>query len=500
MSLQGKKIFIFQQRNWGRTIGHFLAKKLTAEGCVLAAWTMKPSTHKFTKNQKDVKYEFLINDDEALNDPVRYLSHEDYSLQEICEALGVPGVWPMASTIRNYVKSYREKFYYSFRQNVPDEQIVAYIKAVYKYLKRVFEEFQPDLILAPNFVVLPHIMFNLYGQKRGIPMLAVTDSKVQGINIFTYSYRDDKGPFFERVDALNQNLDETINRERAKKYIAEFRQSFKHPDHTELPVSRGSIWRIVRHELSPFYQILKWYWKRPENELPALGPTLDFRPPGIILRDHFARKRYQKFAEKFSYHPIEKSEKYVYFPLQFQPEAAIDVIAPFFNNQIETARLVAMSLPADYTLVVKEHPSMVGLRPPSYLEKIARSPNVKLVDYRIPSEEILRKARLVVNLGNTILAEAALYKIPGIQLGDLGVTLKLPNVWKHTDMTSLSKKIQEVLEVDLNTADYERRLENFVAAAFDAGFDFKYFEVWAKGGDMNILWQIYKKEIEKVLV
>jgi len=54
--------------------------------------------------------------------------------------------------------------------------------------------------------------------------------------------------------------------------------------------------------------------------------------------------------------------------LQFQPEASIDVMAPFFSNQIETARQIAMSMPDDYVLVTKEHPAMVELRPPSYLE------------------------------------------------------------------------------------------------------------------------------------
>ena len=35
--LKGKRILIFQQRGWALTIGHFLAKKLQAEGGRLAA-------------------------------------------------------------------------------------------------------------------------------------------------------------------------------------------------------------------------------------------------------------------------------------------------------------------------------------------------------------------------------------------------------------------------------------------------------------------------------
>ena len=68
-NLQGKRILIFQQRNWAKSIGHFLAEQLHAQGCQLAAWTMKPTTHQFIIEQKTVPYQLVINDDEVLNDP-----------------------------------------------------------------------------------------------------------------------------------------------------------------------------------------------------------------------------------------------------------------------------------------------------------------------------------------------------------------------------------------------------------------------------------------------
>jgi len=150
---------------------------------------------------------------------------------------------------------------------------------------------------------------------------------------------------------------------------------------------------------------------------------------------------------------------------------------------------------------VKEHPGMVGLRPPSYIKKIDRTPNIKLIDYKITSEEVLKKTDLIISPSGTTIAEAAFFKKPVIQLGNLGTTLKLPNVFKYTDMTSLPKKIKEVLEVNLNTNDYERRLENYVAAVFDVTFNFNYIKAWEKGtGDLEKLWVFYRKEIENSLI
>ena len=144
---------------------------------------------------------------------------------------------------------------------------------------------------------------------------------------------------------------------------------------------------------------------------------------------------------------------------------------------------------------------MVGLRPSSYLEKIARTVNVKFVDYRISSETILKRADLVISPSGTTMAEAAFLKKPAIQLGDLGLTLKLPNVIKHTDMKTLSAAIKKALAMNFDNPEYERRLENYVAATYDTGFDSNYLAAWEKGEKEHLdgIWKAYKKEIERVL-
>ena len=66
---------------------------------------------------------------------------------------------------------------------------------------------KPDLIIAPNFVALQHIMFNLYARKMGVPMIGFTDSKIRGINLFINSYKEDRGLFFERLKELENGAD-----------------------------------------------------------------------------------------------------------------------------------------------------------------------------------------------------------------------------------------------------------------------------------------------------
>jgi len=506
-NLKGKRVLIFQQRGWAINIGHFLAKKIQAEGCRLGTLTLKRTTHEFITEQKEVKYDFIISIDDLKSKPYDYLQGDKFSLQEICNDLGIDSIWPFVASIRTFMRSYGDKYYYGFKQNVSDEGIIDYIMALYKCLKFVFDEFKPDVILTPNFVTFHHIVFNLMAEKKGIKMIGVVDSKIKSYYLFTHDYNNNKGTFYERVDELNAGKADTENRDRAREYIQEFRRSIKQPDgfveYIEDINRKKPLKRRVRSMLAPYYQTLRWYIKGPsKNYLANTGISIDYKPPRIIFRDYYCNKQYKKFADNFNYYPLDKINKCIYLPLQHQPEATIDLIAPYFSNQIEIARQIAMSLPNDYTLVVKEHPSMVNLRPPSYIEKIARTPNVKLIDYRIMSEEVLKKADLIVSPNSTTIVEAAFLKKPAIQLGNLGTTLKLPNTFKHTDMTTLSARIKEVLKINLETEEYERRLENFVAAVYDTGFDFPYEIFWAKGkgSDTEVLWQIYKKEIKQALI
>jgi hypothetical protein len=495
-SLSGKRVLILQQRGWAISIGHSIAKHLHKEGCHLAAVTFKKSTDDFVRAQTDVPYELIISNDAAMSDPVQFMAGKSVTpLEQICSDLGLDSIWPIVSTLRNHVRSYGDKFYYAYRQNVSDEGIIAYVQATHAYITDIFQRFQPDVIISPNFVALPQIMMHLFAQKHGIKMMGVTDSKVKDIYIFTYSNQDDAGPFFDHLKDLRDGSTTSPNIDRAKTYINEFRASFKKPSYAIDPNAKPSLYKQLRHELSPYREIWNRYTKPKKNQLKSLGITPDNRPPRIILRDFYAQKSYKRFTDSFSYTDLGSIKKYVYFPLQFQPEASIDVVAPYFNNQLEMARLVAMSLPDDFALVVKEHPAMVGYRTPSFIKKLARTPNVKVVDYRISSEHVLKGANLIVSANSTSLVEAAFYIKPAIQFGNLGTTLQLPNVFHHTDLTTLTQKIRSVLATNLHTPEYEQRLEQYIAAAYDTGFSLNYFRAWEEGTNAEELWDIYKKEI-----
>ena len=407
-----RRVLIVQQRQWGVGIGRELAKRFWRDGCRLAAFTAKKTTDQFTRVQTDVEYDLILNHDEIKD----ATCDEDVSLEEICQAIGENSIWPFVYTVRNDVFNYAEKYYYSFRQNRSDDQIVNYVKAIYVAVKRAMDEFDAECIVMPNFVSLFQIMVALMARERGIKVVGFTDSKVHGVVLAVNSPYLDKGPFVDRVKQLNDGAD-SLNCDRAAAYITKMRDESKKPGQSKGAFAEPRRILRIKRELVPYVESLQFLLGRGrKNRIKSQGITIDYRPPRIILRDHYAAKRYRNAAYSRTYTSFERLGKFVYFPLQTQPEAQIDMLATNFANQIETARQIALALPGDYTLAVKEHPSMVIRRPPSYHEKLTRLPNVKLLDPRIPTHELLRTCGLVVSPGSTTLAEAAFYGKPAIQL------------------------------------------------------------------------------------
>jgi hypothetical protein len=473
----GSRILIFQQRGWGVRIGHHLARRFQEDGCAVGALVFKKSTERFVRDQREVTYRWVGNYSSLLDDPAAHRGPSPPSLDEVCAGLGVCSVWPLVQSMRILVKSYRDRYGYGFKQHASDEQIATMLQAIYLLLRRALDEFQPHIIISPNFVALPHLMMGLMARQRGIPMFGVTDSKVRGLSVFVHDHLDRTGPFIERIEALNAG-EVSPSAERAEAYIATNRQRLVQPEAMEAFVAhRPSAYRQLRLLARELRASL-----RNEDAILSLGITEDGRTPRYVLRDFMAHRVNARAARAFPYHRLEEAGAYAFFPLQYQPEESLDVHAVRFNNQLETARQVAMSLPGDMTLVVKDHPAMEGRRPRSYLEKLSRTPNVKLVDHRIPSERLLRGARLLVGASGTAFAEAAMLGLAAIQLGDLGTIRLLPNVTHHADVTTLEGRISEVLAMPPGGEDYERRLRNYVAAAYDVGFNDDYYALWERGG------------------
>ncbi len=453
-------ILIIQQRNWAVNFGTFLADNLKKRGHNIGSISLKKSTHHhllkngYTKN--------IWSHDEIIDNPKKYVSKCKYSLEDISSYLNINSVWELIQSQRSLVKDYNKKYFYSFKQSVSDEHIENYIKSCFGMIEEIFEKFKPNIVISPVLNSFLHAMLNLYCEKHNIPIFGSTDSKVDNINIFTNSYLDNKGNFIDYLDKIRGNVIKINHDELDKEENFIERKLAQITSINRLDISQKITSKYIFNQFKMFLRSFKFR----KN---ILGSTQDLSHPMIFIRDFFLKHYYTYKSINFNYNKLEEINNFAYMPLLVQPEENIDLISTRFNNQIETARLVAMSLPANMSLVIKEHPDMVGKRPVSYLEKIKFLPNVKLINSTIPNWKILKKSKIAIVVSGTSVFEAALLKVPTIQLGSLGTIRMLPNVHYVSDIKKIKVKINEIMNKPLNQIDSHKKLLEYIHAAFVNG-------------------------------
>jgi hypothetical protein len=107
---------------------------------------------------------------------------------------------------------------------------------------------------------------------------------------------------------------------------------------------------------------------------------------------------------------------YVFMPLHKQPEASIDVIGRYYEDQYENIKNIWRALPFGWKLAVKEHTNAIGDRSVAFYRRIRKLDNVVLVDSAADSQEIIRHSKLVVTVSGTAAYEAALMGKPALTL------------------------------------------------------------------------------------
>jgi hypothetical protein len=108
---------------------------------------------------------------------------------------------------------------------------------------------------------------------------------------------------------------------------------------------------------------------------------------------------------------------YILYPLQEEPESALGVYSPEFNEQLAVIEMMAKNLPAGTKLIVKEHLVSVGRRPKDFYSTILDIPNVEMVSPYEYAPDIARTARCVATITSSVGTEAAILGVPIITFG-----------------------------------------------------------------------------------
>jgi Capsule polysaccharide biosynthesis protein len=141
----------------------------------------------------------------------------------------------------------------------------------------------------------------------------------------------------------------------------------------------------------------------------------DYLRPALWLRRQLAEHGRAALARRL-YQPLRR-RPYVYFPLHVTDDYKIARVVPHCADQASIVELLAGFLPHGHDLVVKEHPMSIGRNRIGLLRRLRRIGNVRLVEPRTSSHELIEGADGVAVIGSTVGLEALLYEKPVLTLG-----------------------------------------------------------------------------------
>lgn len=128
--------------------------------------------------------------------------------------------------------------------------------------------------------------------------------------------------------------------------------------------------------------------------------------------------RYRLYSVFNIFEKADYSKKYVLYPLHRMIEWSMHMSAPFtYADQTSVISNIAMSLPLDHELYVKEHTGLIGHREISFYKQIKKIPRVRLISPYENTFQLIRNSSAVVVLSGSMGWESILFKKPVITLG-----------------------------------------------------------------------------------
>lgn len=341
-----------------------------------------------------------------------------------------------------WLLAYNERIFFNFNcfYKFSKEEILSILEQECRFFEEILDESQPDFLITPMSNLHHNHLFYLMCKARGIKILMMIPTRLS--KRYMISNEPEKFDQF----AIRNNEFESKTPEQLI-------------DLLKVTSASNDSKKFANTFLSSKFQLLKasiQFLLFSNNSNTKTHYTYFGRTKLKVLfytSWYILKKKYRTFfINKFFSKDI-SDEHFIFFPLQTEPERSLLIAAPFYTDQLNTIKHIAQSLPINYILYVKEHPTQIvrEWRKTSFYKEIMNLSNVKLIHPSVSSENLLKKTSLVITTGGTVGFEAAFYRKPTLSfITSLYSELKsVYTVKKNDDLPNTIKLIlEENLEYD----------------------------------------------------
>lgn len=345
---------------------------------------------------------------------------EALSLHEIESVCGIPSIWKLFYTDR-------------FLVNYPkEEDAVKFIKLHYLFIVDIVEKENPDFFVNEEVAIFSAYLFYYVCKARGCRYIGY--SVPRNLSYEKILFTDEPFTHYPDLEYFYQNRGELAPSDYtdAEEMLQAIRQRHEKPAYMAKTGRKPSLWRNFLRPIAVFVK----------NDMFARRNFYDYETFHASIKPRLTYFRYHRQARYYQ-QPV-GNEKFILFPLHYQPEASTLVKATDFADQADTVRMLAKNMPGGYTLYVKEHYAELGHRDTRFYKEMRKLPNVRVVDPWVDSHELIQKAEAVVVLTSTVGWEALMYGKPVVALGHVFYDT-YRYCYKVRDIFNFAEELREIL-------------------------------------------------------
>jgi hypothetical protein len=359
-----------------------------------------------------------------------------------------------------------------------DDQLLAILQLGLVRMEKLFDELRPDVVIGFICVTMIDYLAALFARARGIRVLNLRPTRV-GDHFMANSTLNDPSPEFAQRYAALFGGESSPNLEAARAHVARVRQTDGKYEGVVSPSNKPAL-RLDARGRSPLSRLRGMvsnyldYRRNGASDNHVPDPLAALAYAGMV--NPLRAWRTQRALRAGYVTPAKlKGRRFAFFPLHTEPEVSLLVYGRPYVNQIEILRWLAISLPADMILVVKEHPWMVGKRTMGAYRKILNIPRVVFADPSLSARSLVQASELVAVITGSVALEAALLGKPVITFGECPFNLFPPTMLRRCDDPRTLPQIMRELIDGFRTDD--RALEAYVAAVMDSSVRVNFYSV-----------------------
>jgi hypothetical protein len=311
-------------------------------------------------------------------------------------------------------------------------------------LERLFDAVRPEIVVPEVGSETMRTAAHLIGVQRGARVLFVF------YTIFPHPLRLYEGTMHAGIVAPGEVRDlSDAERAEVEGFIVDFTRA-------DRPIRR---YRASRATLRTGRDFARHVLVRATSERDN-----EYLVPGRYLANYVRENARAALLRRY-YEPVPVERPFVYFPLHVTDDYKIKRVIPHCVDQAALIEQIADYLPQGHDVVIKEHPLSIGRNSIGLIHRLTRRPNIRLVEPRTSSHDLIRRSRAVAVISSTVGLEALLHGKPVLTLGQpfysgYGVTLDVDS------FRELQGKVGELLDFQ---PDRERTLR-FLHAAMRSCF------------------------------